>query len=90
MEPFVSKLLGMGDLSGLMEKVADLNLQDKEDMMKRIVAGKCAYIICLHHCSNLKINKLIVIYFPLSIQSFFSSSSEKECKQKHIMCQKST
>ena len=48
MGPFVSKLLGMGDLSGLMEKVADLNLQDKEDMMKRIQAGKFAYITCLY------------------------------------------
>ncbi|KAI8916024.1 SRP54-type protein [Gorgonomyces haynaldii] len=35
---FVSKMLGMGDISGLLEKVSDLNI-DQKDMMKKIEAG---------------------------------------------------
>lgn len=36
---FVSKLLGMGDIQGLMEKVKDLNM-DEEQMMKDIQKGR--------------------------------------------------
>jgi len=36
---FISKLLGMGDIQGLMEKVKDLNM-DEEQMMKDIQKGK--------------------------------------------------
>lgn len=37
--PFVSKLLGMGDISGLIEKVQDLNLEEHKDMQKRLEQG---------------------------------------------------
>ncbi|KAJ1950384.1 Signal recognition particle, partial [Linderina pennispora] len=37
--PFVSKMLGMGDLSGLVETVQDLHLEKNEDMMKNIAKG---------------------------------------------------
>jgi len=36
---FISKLLGMGDIQGLMEKVKDLNM-DEEQMMKDIQKGR--------------------------------------------------
>ncbi|KAJ2520829.1 Signal recognition particle [Coemansia sp. RSA 1939] len=37
--PFVSKMLGMGDLSGLVETVQDMHLEKNEDMMKNLAKG---------------------------------------------------
>jgi signal recognition particle subunit SRP54 len=36
---FVSKMLGLGDLGGLMETVKDLKIEENKDMMKRISQG---------------------------------------------------
>merc|ERR1711874_654696 len=38
-KPFIRKLLGMGDIEGLMERVKDLNM-DEEQMMKDIKKGR--------------------------------------------------
>ena len=38
-KPFVSKLLGMGDIEGLMEKVNDLKLEDNEELMNKLKHG---------------------------------------------------
>jgi signal recognition particle subunit SRP54 len=40
---FVGKMLGLGDLAGLMERAQDLNLEDNEEMMKRMSKG---YVCC--------------------------------------------
>lgn len=37
--PFVSKMLGMGDMEGLMERVQEMKLDQNKDMMKRLEAG---------------------------------------------------
>ncbi|KAJ1642713.1 Signal recognition particle [Coemansia asiatica] len=37
--PFVSKMLGMGDISGLVETVQDLQLDKNEDMIKNLAKG---------------------------------------------------
>ncbi|KAJ2768632.1 Signal recognition particle [Coemansia nantahalensis] len=37
--PFVSKMLGMGDLGGLVETVKDMQLDKNEDMMKNLAKG---------------------------------------------------
>ncbi|CAI8024514.1 Signal recognition particle 54 kDa protein [Geodia barretti] len=39
-KPFVSKLLGMGDLEGLMEKVSDLKLDENEELMDKLKHGQ--------------------------------------------------
>lgn len=39
-QPFVSKLLGMGDIEGLMDKVSELKLDDNEDLMKKLKQGQ--------------------------------------------------
>ena len=39
-KPFVSKLLGMGDIEGLMEKVNDLKLEDNEELMNKLKHGR--------------------------------------------------
>uniref|UniRef100_A0A7E4UMS8 Signal recognition particle 54 kDa protein n=1 Tax=Panagrellus redivivus TaxID=6233 RepID=A0A7E4UMS8_PANRE len=38
-KPFVQKLLGMGDISGLVEKVTEMGLDDNEELMKRLKQG---------------------------------------------------
>ncbi|ORX99592.1 signal recognition particle protein [Basidiobolus meristosporus CBS 931.73] len=37
--PFVSKMLGMGDISGLVETVQDLKLDQNKDLMKKLEQG---------------------------------------------------
>lgn len=38
-KPFVQKLLGMGDIEGLVEKVSELGLEDNEELVKRLKQG---------------------------------------------------
>jgi len=39
-QPFVSKLLGMGDIEGLIDKVNELKLEDNEELMKKLRHGQ--------------------------------------------------
>ena len=39
-KPFISKMLGMGDMSGLLEKVQDLKLDNNPNLMKKLEQGK--------------------------------------------------
>lgn len=39
-KPFVSKLLGMGDIEGLIDKVTELNLEENEELMEKIKHGQ--------------------------------------------------
>lgn len=39
-KPFVSKLLGMGDLEGLIDKVNELKLDENEDLMEKLKHGE--------------------------------------------------
>ena len=39
-QPFVSKLLGMGDIGGLIDKVNELKLEDNEELMKKLRHGQ--------------------------------------------------
>ncbi|ESN93097.1 hypothetical protein HELRODRAFT_189679 [Helobdella robusta] len=39
-QPFVSKLLGMGDIEGLIDKVSELKLDDNEELMKKLKQGQ--------------------------------------------------
>ena len=38
-KPFVSKLLGMGDIEGLMDKVTELKLDENEALMDKLKHG---------------------------------------------------
>lgn len=38
--PFVSKLLGMGDIDGLMEKVSELKLEDNQELIAKLKHGQ--------------------------------------------------
>ncbi|XP_022106982.1 signal recognition particle 54 kDa protein-like isoform X2 [Acanthaster planci] len=39
-KPFVSKLLGMGDIEGLIDKVSELNLDDNEELINKLKHGE--------------------------------------------------
>ncbi|KAH7725558.1 signal recognition particle 54 kda protein [Aphelenchoides avenae] len=39
-KPFVQKLLGMGDIEGLVEKVSEMGLEDNEELIKRLKQGQ--------------------------------------------------
>ena len=39
-KPFISKLLGMGDIEGLIETVQDLGLEDNEELIKKLKHGE--------------------------------------------------
>lgn len=39
-QPFVSKLLGLGDIEGLIDKVNELKLEDNEELMKKLKHGQ--------------------------------------------------
>ena len=36
---FLQKLLGMGDIEGLVEKVSEMGLEDNEELIKRLKQG---------------------------------------------------
>eukprot|EP00051_Salpingoeca_urceolata_P033149 m.19194 g.19194 ORF g.19194 m.19194 type:complete len:515 (+) comp5891_c0_seq1:396-1940(+) len=38
--PFISKLLGMGDIKGLMDKVSELNLEDNKELVEKLKHGQ--------------------------------------------------
>ncbi|KAK3845541.1 MAG: signal recognition particle 54 kDa protein [Linnemannia gamsii] len=38
--PFISKMMGMGDISGLMETVQDMKLDQNKDLMKKLEQGQ--------------------------------------------------
>lgn len=39
-KPFVQKLLGLGDIEGLVEKVSELGLEENEELVKRLKQGQ--------------------------------------------------
>ncbi|KAI1704457.1 SRP54-type protein, GTPase domain-containing protein [Ditylenchus destructor] len=39
-KPFLQKLLGMGDIEGLVEKVSEMGLEDNEELIKRLKQGQ--------------------------------------------------
>uniref|UniRef100_A0A914LI06 Signal recognition particle 54 kDa protein n=2 Tax=Meloidogyne TaxID=189290 RepID=A0A914LI06_MELIC len=39
-KPFLQKLLGMGDIQGLVEKVSEMGLEDNEELIKRLKQGQ--------------------------------------------------
>ena len=39
-QPFISKLLGMGDIEGLIDKVNELKLDENEELIDKLKQGK--------------------------------------------------
>ena len=49
--PFVSKLLGMGDIEGLMDKVTELKLDDNQELIDKLKHGESVSVsVCVCVC----------------------------------------
>ena len=42
----MSKLLGMGDIEGLMDKVTELKLDDNQELLDKLKHGECLPCVC--------------------------------------------
>ncbi|CAD5125242.1 DgyrCDS13484 [Dimorphilus gyrociliatus] len=82
-QPFVSKLLGMGDLEGLIDKVNELKLEDNEDLIKKLRHGQFTLRDMYEQFQNIMkmgpFNQIIGM-IPGFGQDFMSKGNEQESK----------
>nr|Q8MZJ6.1 RecName: Full=Signal recognition particle subunit SRP54; AltName: Full=Signal recognition particle 54 kDa protein [Geodia cydonium]AAM23234.1 signal recognition particle 54 kD protein [Geodia cydonium] len=89
-KPFVSKLLGMGDLEGLMEKVSDLKLDENEELMDKLKHGQFTLRDMYEQFQNIMkmgpFNQIIGM-IPGFSPDFMSKGNEREsmAKLKRLM-----
>lgn len=80
-KPFVSKLLGMGDIEGLIDKVNELKLDDNEELIEKIKHGQFTLRDMYEQFQNImKMGPFsqIMGMIPGFSQDFLSKGSEKE------------
>lgn len=80
-KPFVSKLLGMGDIEGLIDKVNELKLDDNEELMEKIKHGQFTLRDMYEQFQNImKMGPFsqIMGMIPGFSQDFLSKGSEQE------------
>ncbi|KAI6221839.1 Signal recognition particle 54 kDa protein [Aphelenchoides fujianensis] len=80
-KPFVQKLLGMGDVEGLVEKVTEMGLEDNEELMKRLKQGQFSLRDMYEQFQNImKMGPLgqIMEMIPGFGADFMSKGNEKE------------
>ncbi|CAH0381306.1 unnamed protein product [Bemisia tabaci] len=80
-KPFVSKLLGMGDIEGLIDKVNELNLDDNEELIEKIKHGQFTLRDMYEQFDNImKMGPFsqIMGMIPGFSQDFMSKGSEQE------------
>ncbi|KAL1457970.1 hypothetical protein WDU94_008148 [Cyamophila willieti] len=80
-KPFVSKLLGMGDIEGLIDKVNDLKLDDNEELIEKIKHGQFTLRDMYEQFQNImKMGPFsqIMGMIPGFSQDFLSKGSEQE------------
>ncbi|KAJ1892307.1 Signal recognition particle [Kickxella alabastrina] len=89
--PFISKMLGMGDLTGLVETVQDMQLDKNTDMMKNIAKGVFTLKDMRDQLQNIlkmgplgKIMGMMPGMSPEMMQGFDSDESSK--KLRSYMC----
>jgi signal recognition particle GTPase len=75
-KPFVSKLLGMGDIEGLIDKVNELKLDDNEELIEKIKHGQFTLRDMYEQFQNIMkmgpISQIMVIYFLSNLNIFQS------------------
>ncbi len=82
-EGFVSRLLGMGDIKGLIQKIEELEVRPDKDVMERIVRGKFTLYDLLEQLtamSRLGPFKRIVDFLP-GFKYSLPEEAEKEMQQ---------
>ncbi|RZC43190.1 SRP54 domain containing protein [Asbolus verrucosus] len=80
-KPFVSKLLGMGDIEGLIDKVNELKLEDNEELLEKIKHGQFTLRDMYEQFQNImKMGPFsqIMGMIPGFSQDFMSKGSEQE------------
>lgn len=70
-QPFVKKLLGLGDIEGLMDKVQELKLEDNEELIKRLQHGQFTLRDMYEQFQNIMkmgpVGQILVRPFPVSL-----------------------
>lgn len=80
-KPFISKLLGMGDIEGLIDKVNELNLDDNEELLEKIKHGQFTMRDMYEQFQNImKMGPFsqIMGMIPGFSQDFMSKGTEQE------------
>ncbi|CAF0961768.1 unnamed protein product [Rotaria sordida] len=90
-KPFISKLLGMGDIQGLVEKVNDLKLEDNEELIEKLKHGQFTLRDMYEQFQNImKMGPFgqIMGMIPGFGTEFISKSGEQEsqARLKKMMC----
>ncbi|PAA48838.1 hypothetical protein BOX15_Mlig016372g1 [Macrostomum lignano] len=84
-QPFVQKLLGMGDLAGLIDKVSELKLDDNEELMKKFKQGDFTLRDMYEQFTNImKLGPFsqILSSIPGFSQDFMTKGTEQESKNR--------
>jgi len=84
-QPFVSKLLGMGDIEGLIDKVNELKLDDNEELMKKLKHGQFTLRDMYEQFQNImKMGPFsqIMGMIPGFSSDFMTKGSEQESKAR--------
>uniref|UniRef100_A0A803T7V1 Signal recognition particle 54 kDa protein n=1 Tax=Anolis carolinensis TaxID=28377 RepID=A0A803T7V1_ANOCA len=82
-QPFISKLLGMGDIEGLIDKVNELKLDDNEALIEKLKHGKYYFPISLfllkgnEQESMARLRKLMTIMDSMNDQELDSTDGAK-------------
>ncbi|KAK6637096.1 Signal recognition particle [Polyplax serrata] len=89
-KPFISKLLGMGDIEGLIDKVNELKLDDNEELIEKIKHGQFTLRDMYEQFQNImKMGPFsqIMGMIPGFSQDFISKGSEQEsmARLKRVM-----
>lgn len=90
-KPFISKLLGMGDIEGLVEKVEQLKLENNEELMKKLKDGQFTLRDMYEQFQNIMkmgpINQIMGMIPGFSTE-FLTKGGEKEsaARLKRMMC----
>ncbi|XP_034952408.1 signal recognition particle 54 kDa protein [Chelonus insularis] len=80
-KPFISKLLGMGDIEGLIDKVNELNLDENEELLEKIKHGQFTLRDMYEQFQNImKMGPFsqILGMIPGFSQDFMSKGSEQD------------
>ena len=90
-KPFISKLLGMGDIEGLVEKVEQLKLENNEELLEKLKHGQFTLRDMYEQFQNIMkmgpINQIMGM-IPGFSTDFLTKGGEKEsaARLKRMMC----
>ena len=90
-KPFISKLLGMGDIEGLVEKVEQLDIKQNEKMLEKLKEGQFTLRDMYEQFQNIMkmgpINQIMGMIPGFSTE-FLTKGGEKEsaARLKRMMC----